>query len=171
MQPIQDQALRLLSDLHGDLRLQAFQLADRFAELRTAMVLAERDAEHQAAMLANRRYRNVWANLAFVARHRKGYLYLEWDLMIPTRQKGKVHHEYIARSDEGHYDLRTLAARAAPVIRELVIETEQSARPLREKLRELLVLRRTLTRLLDLPQTAPAPAPAQSAATAASLPP
>lgn len=141
--------LETIAAMEGDLQSRAEQLCQLFTEERTR----RRDEEVLKEQEAGRSGRNLYAPLVLHQRIHKGTLELTWtELHKPKTRSGKPggnRYLYIKKGQGGGYGLRDLMSRARYFETQLVTETEEKARELRQEWKDLVEIRRVARRFVQ----------------------
>lgn len=124
-------AIETIEEAERELQALAEETAKEFAEHAEALRQAERSM--RAARDANDK-QLVWTPLKLVAlRSKGGHVALRWIRTFPLGLKEKrTRYANIERERTGHFNVKSLHAIAPPFLRDIVVDAENRARPIRD---------------------------------------
>jgi hypothetical protein len=124
-------AIETIEEAERELQSLAEETAKEFADHAEALRQAERSM--RAARDPNDK-QLVWTPLKLVAlRSQGGHVALRWIRTFPLGLKEKrTRYTNIDRERAGHFNIKTLHAIAPPFLRDIVVDAENTARPIRD---------------------------------------
>lgn len=145
-----ENTLILMLELESSIESQATDIRIDFYDCRLAVQNEQQSAFDLEARISNKSPKRVFSPLNISVRMLRGSLQIYWYTMNINRITKKKHYNYIAKSKNGTYDLRTLKSKSSDAEWDLVKETEEKAAGLREQWKRLIQARSSLIRLREL---------------------